>query len=201
MPWIKEHNAVFIHIPKTGGTSVLRMFGLGPEPDRFDIFYHMTEDFEYDHASARYIKSQIPDRYQNLDKFTLVRNPYDRLVSEYFWKIKDKDTRGFEVGEMSFTEFVEKLYSQYEEILCSSQRTKSHFVPQSSFVLEDVEIFKFEQIEECLDTLSKRYGLNKPTRKHNFTEHNHYETYYTEKTKNLVYDLYYVDFLTFGYSK
>jgi hypothetical protein len=201
MPWLKEHNAIFIHIPKTGGTSVLRMFGLGPEPDQFDIFYHMTEDFEYDHASARYIKSQIPDVYEQCHKFALVRNPYDRLVSEYFWKIKDKDTRGFEVGEMYFLNFVEKLYADYERILSLSQRGKSHFVPQSSYVLEDVEIFKFEEIDKCFDMLCARYGVEKPSKRHNRTEHNHYETYYTEKAKNMVYDMYYLDFLTFGYRK
>jgi hypothetical protein len=64
-----EHQCIFIHIPKAAGTSVaLTLFG---EPSR-----HVPW-FEYYQANPR--------KFRKYFKFAFVRNPWDRLVSSYFF--------------------------------------------------------------------------------------------------------------------
>lgn len=60
---------IFIHIPKTAGTSVaLTLFGHGSR--------HVPW-FRYQQAN--------PVKYRRYFKFAFVRNPWDRLVSSYFY--------------------------------------------------------------------------------------------------------------------
>lgn len=200
MPIFHEHNAIFVHIPKTGGTTVLRMFGYYSVPNN-DMFYHIDDLFEYDHASAQLIKSRVPEKYNSFYKFTIVRNPYDRLVSEFFWKKKDHDIRTVDVKDLNFKQFVEHLYANFDKMQSQIQREKSHLLPQSSFVLDDVEVFKFENMNECLDTLSIKYNLVRLDEKFNKTDHPDYLSVYDKDTAQMVYDMYFVDFKLFGYDK
>jgi hypothetical protein len=59
--FIKNPECVFIHIPKTGGTSIRK----GP--------------FE---ASDRHF--EMPDKFAKFYKFAFVRNPFDRIVSAWY---------------------------------------------------------------------------------------------------------------------
>lgn len=62
---LQSHNWVFIHIPKTGGTSVRSALGMGARP------YHVT---------AKDMWQKYPD-WTSKFSFAFVRNPWDRLVS------------------------------------------------------------------------------------------------------------------------
>lgn len=200
MPIFHEHKAIFVHIPKTAGTTILRMFGYSEVPNN-DMFYHMDDFFEYDHASAQLIKSREPEIYNYCYKFAIVRNPYDRLVSEYCWKKKDKDVRSVDVENMAFADFIKYLYVNFDYIQAKSQKEKSHFIPQSNFVLDDVEIFKFEEIDKLIGYLVKKYELPVPVEKYNSTQHEYFLNYYDDSLKSMVYDMYRTDFLLFGYDK
>ena len=60
----------------------------------------------YNHATASLIRARIgPQSYDSYRKFCVVRNPWDRAVSLYFWR---KNRPGSEKldEEMSFAEFV-----------------------------------------------------------------------------------------------
>lgn len=65
MPWIKKHNVFFIHIPKTAGSTILKMFDLDVSQDQEgkykDIFIHHDDEHEYIHASAKMLKNLAPD--------------------------------------------------------------------------------------------------------------------------------------------
>ena len=166
-----------------------------------NMFYHMDDFFEYDHASAQLIKAREPEIYSYCYKFAIVRNPYDRLVSEYCWKKKDKDVRSVDVENMTFSEFVKFLYDNFDKIQLKSHKEKSHLIPQSNFVLDDVEVFRFEEIDNLIGCLVKKYELNVPQEKFNSTSHEHYLSYYDDRLKGMVYDLYRTDFLLFNYPK
>lgn len=198
MPVLENHNAIFIHIPKTGGTTVLRMFGLEACPKH--IFFN-NDAYEYDHASACIVKAAMPYRYKQCYKFTIVRNPYDRLLSEFAWKKQDGDKRVFDVSSTVFGDFVTRLHQNFDQVLGKPHRENSHFIPQNRFVLDDVEVFNFEQINECFESLSKRFGVPVLTTKINQSRHQPYESYYDDYLKNMVYDMYYSDFKLFGYKK
>ena len=64
-----ENNYLFIHIPKTGGRSVLSAMGI---------------KFHCEHKSLQeYIKDLTEPVVRSRYKFTIIRNPWDRAVSWY----------------------------------------------------------------------------------------------------------------------
>lgn len=73
-----KNKVIFIHIPRTGGTSIERMAGiLNDRPDK--------------HWSAREIRANCgADIWREYRKFTIVRNPIGRACSCYNWIRKVK---------------------------------------------------------------------------------------------------------------
>jgi hypothetical protein len=71
---------IFLHIPKTGGTSVskaLSRYGVALQgPKNCDSVY-------FKHAYARDLKRMLGDEYDRYFKFTIVRNPWDWVASNY----------------------------------------------------------------------------------------------------------------------
>lgn len=55
------------------------------------------------HAHSSIIKEKFPNIFDNYFKFCVVRNPYDRIVSRYYWDIKVNEIP----KDMSFTTFLE----------------------------------------------------------------------------------------------
>lgn len=73
-----DHKLIFIHIPKCGGRSIC------------DIFNQ-----RFDHFTANYYIREYSEYWNRYDKFTIVRNPYARLVSIYHY-IKEHRRHSFE---------------------------------------------------------------------------------------------------------
>jgi len=68
---IDEYKTIFVHIPKNAGTSIKAFFG--------------NKEFYHKHKAIKEIKNENPEIYNSYRKFTVVRNPYDRMVSWYFY--------------------------------------------------------------------------------------------------------------------
>lgn len=116
VPWNKEQNAIFIHMPKTAGTSLLRLLGID-QPTGY-----MT------HIPAKTYHRTDPDFWEKAYKFTFVRDPADRFVSVFYF-MRDKTVWPRQVSWASrhlagleFPEFVEKLRSSfsYRQIVMSN---------------------------------------------------------------------------------
>ena len=227
MPYFKKHNVFFVHIPKTGGVTILNMFGAKNgwwiEDDYIDdnTDYIKTKDYyEWIHAPITLIKKINSDVYNNSYKFSIVRNPYDRLVSEYFWRKKygveilveiskhghstkftDTAKEFIDVKDLDFSQFVEALYKNFKDLKQMPHIYVSHFISQTSFLDKTVQIFKFEEIDECIKFISKKYNLPIPKEKHNPTEHANYRQYYTKYLMKMVYEMYIFDFALLKYNK
>ena len=80
---------IFIHVPKTGGTTINCVMA--------NSEWQTEPDFNYRHIvyetkrsnSADIFNPLKNDRYSEYEVFTMLRNPIDRLISEYYF-IKDR---------------------------------------------------------------------------------------------------------------
>jgi len=196
----KKH--IFIHIPKTAGQSIVHNYC-----DRYEIIPHRKhvinksihhKEKNNPHISASMVRDIVGDEiYDNAFKFTIVRNPFDRLVSFYYFGIKNMLRNKF------------KKFGGFVAYACNKQDRKNIGTgwsyarySQSHFVDDEVDmIIKFEELEDSWDELSTLLGINKHLAKKNKTKHRHYSTYYTPEMVEMVIEAFAEDFERFGYKK
>jgi hypothetical protein len=184
----KKLPILFIHIPKTGGNSIKKT----------KIF---KDCIFYDHSSIRKI-GNIPYRYS----FAIVRNPYDRLVSAYFYLKNggmkhEKDRKRMQKQEKytNFKMFVQNLDKFVDDI---------HYKPQYMFLIDSNgkivvdNILRQEQLDADFSKLQKYSGYEvELLQKTNKSEHNHYTEYYDNEISEMVYNIYKKDFELLKYAK
>lgn len=110
---------VFLHLPKTGGSFASKMLAGVLRPRNFPErllrrWFGKHYIFTNQHGTRR----EIPEGWRHLPVLSIVRNPYDRYVSEYFfgrWKLMRNEWVDWEgirrdyprFPDLSFPEFVE----------------------------------------------------------------------------------------------
>ena len=176
---IEEHKTVFVHIPKNAGTSIETLF----ENRSFQLQ-------PYRHDNIHQIKRKFPELYKIYRKFTIIRNPYDKMVSWYFY-LKRNLGENYEVLE--FNEWIKdpsKLWHADDP---------AYFLdPQHTWVDNTVVIIKYENLDK---ELNEFFGeeINLPVI--NKSSHDHYSSYYNEKSLGIIYDRYKEDFEKYNYKK
>ena len=139
MPYIKQHNLLFIHIPKTGGTAIERALGIKAANEPKKLISKQKELIEGvrtvpQHFTPDILRERLgEDVYENSIKFVVVRNPYTRVLSEYFYRNKS--------GNMSkFSSWFKSYYKKLDH---------AHKIPQSKFVDSDnITILRQETLQE-----------------------------------------------------
>ncbi len=190
-----EHKCVFIHVPKAAGISV----GTG-------LFGHVT-GFHRSIAGYQTILSQR--EFETFFKFTFVRNPWDRLVSAYFFLkqggIGHADRRWAAqhlTPYQSFDAFV-RVWVDRENV-----RSWVHFRPQHLYLCLPGErapavdfIGFYENLADDYETIRSRLAIGLPLKQSNVTHSKgrDYRAYYTKETKDIVADAYREDIELFGY--
>lgn len=185
MPVREDKGWLFIHVPKTGGTSIRRVLGMGPNnPLWSGAFGH-----EWEHCTLEMARRL---GYWNCFSFAFVRNPFDRFVSEWVWQ---RETRDLDMTFRAFAQDTEKRLRVglgYTHI-----RPQSGFFPKGSLDF----VGRFERFEEDARDLFERLGLNTQHVPHlNGIERASYQPYYDEETKALVRATYRKDLERFDYS-
>ena len=174
---IDEHKAIFIHIPKNAGTSIETYFA-----------NRSVRIQPIKHADIHEVKRKFKNSYNNYRKFTIIRNPYDKMVSWYFYL---KRNLGENYKVIEFNEWIKdpsKFWHANDPI--------SYLKPQHEWVDETVEILKFENLNKELNEFFKE-EINLPII--NKSNHKHYLDYYNEESSNIIYNRYKEDFEKYGY--
>ena len=188
---IKDHKTIFVHIPKNAGTSIETFF-------KKDTYVFDERMFNR-HDTIKDIKWKLEcnDKFRNSKeydkwkKFAIVRNPYDRMVSWYFFYNIKNLTR--HANDTSFYGWVKDpmKFNLFEE-------TKHLLKPQYTWVDNTVVILKYENLKEELNNFFNR-EIDLPIV--NKTKHKKYLEYYDQKSLDIVYDRYKEDFDKFNFKK
>jgi hypothetical protein len=75
-----------------------------------------------------------------------------------------------------------------------------HFLPQYLYTGPDVTVYRFENFAEDISELLRKLDIQKEITKQNAVTHEHYSTYYTDVTKDIVAQIYKQDIELFGYA-
>lgn len=191
-----EAEIVYFHMPKVAGNSMVDFC----EQNQVKYYGH---DIRYE--KYRFIKDYIKER--NLITFTFVRNPWDRLVSAFFYlngggncKEDDEDRKKYIAQyKGNFKEFIEKEYRG------SGIFKQLHFKPQSAWISDRNKIIinyigKIESFESDFKVICKKIGKKFiKIKKTNQSLHAHYRNYYDSRTQQMAYDMYKEDIELFNY--
>lgn len=117
------------------------------------------------------------DRYF---KFCFVRNPFDRLVSIYFYHRQGIPATHPLASKLPFEQWIAEGGSG------SAQRLMSEFVcDESGKVIVDF-VGRYENLEGDFRTVCKRLGIEWQLAHLNRSRHAHYSTYYTDRARREV---------------
>lgn len=198
--------AIFIWIPKTAGTSiteVLEMNGFQGYRWKYQIFSTINNKVHYCHYSIFHLikYNYVPKKFiDEAFKFTFVRNPYDRLISLFFYlkKREGKLTRG-----LSFKEFLYSLKKNITEVGLYNVKGNSQANNQYKWITTEIDfIGNYENLQQDFNTLCSILGIEEqelPIKRK--TNHKEYQYYYDDETKQLVDEIYNKDFEIFNYEQ
>ena len=179
----------FIHITKTGGTSVEESgLAAGYEWGRFHA------DYGWWHTLFPLLPQRMKERY---DWFTIVRNPLSRMASEFHCQwggVGDTDLTKY--TRESFNAFVRRKIRRH-----SHGGAGNHYSAQILYMDPDIPIrvLHFENLTQGFNALMEEYGYNV-----SLTHVNHMPRAFTEadfetSTVDLIHKTYAADFTQFGY--
>jgi len=201
--WNYQHEVIFVHIPKTAGLSIYEMFGM-----------HVPRE---GHCPVAGYRAADATSFKKAYKFTVIRNPWDRLVSAFHYlkygTTSPNDKRWVEdevwserylSGINSFPEFKRALHVPKFRRLVLTWR---HFLPQHYFITTAAasgllvdQLVRYEDLENGLEHVATKIGLPLSMVQRNMSEHAGYQQYYSEADIRFIGRIYTRDIKLLGYT-
>lgn len=184
------HQFIFVHLSRTGGSSLERAAGVALTTDPRTRNMGNT-DFADKHQTLQYYHDAYPEEFRTFFKFTIVRNPFDRLVSAWLWR----------------TRFVCDMQCNLEEFICTrpekwtytSRLSLKGMSPLKAIRVLDF-VGRFEDIAETYSYVCSQLRIKRSAVTHtNRTLAEDYRRYYTPSMIDIVNDRYRQDLELFGY--
>jgi len=196
-----KYQFIFIKTRKTAGTSIeVALSKICGKQDIVTPILPPVEGHEprnhggfYNHITASEIKAKIlPETWDSYYKFTFERNPFDKVVSWYWWLYKQQET-----------------FDSFEQ--CIEKRTCGNFnlpVDYEKYTIDGKVVVdfigKYETLLEDLKSICNRLEIpfdGKLTREKGGTrtDKSHYRTHYNEASKKIIEDTFHREIALFGY--
>lgn len=203
MPYYKEKNLLFIHIPKTGGRVIESNITKKCNQSLYGLKLNSNEllDPPHNNCSPQHLfysiiyqfREKLNIDFSSIKVFTIVRNPYDRIISDLFW---------FKFIKPNFTQ--EQVYNVIKNDYLNKCNLDNHNIPQYKFVtnencelVKNIKIFKTETLNESNDDLNNFLGFDINIKKQNINKN--YSQYLNNDSISLINNFYKKDFELFDY--
>lgn len=186
---VVKQNFFFIHINKTGGSSIERALKL-----------------DLDHKTAQEKIKQVGRKvWDDAFTFSVVRNPWDKVVSHYSYRVQTGQTGMGKNNNIGFNEWVDLAYFQNDSIYYDKPKM---FMSQSDWVLDADgtmlvdKICRFESLREDFSNVCSRLSINTelPHVKASKHRRNNYQSYYNRRSIEIIAEKFSRDIELFGYS-
>ena len=185
-----EHKFIFLHFPKTGGTSIEFFFSGKVEP-------------RPKHLDAAGWEINAPSEWAQYFKFTVIRNPWDRAVSQWCFQKQ----RAGNAYKKTFKQFVRvptgiPLQPHLWFLSPPRYREKDQII---SYVESNIDfILRYENLQDDFNKLCDRLSIPRATlpRKYSSSsvrQNKPYQDYYDEQTQELIARIYDLDINYFNY--
>jgi glycine cleavage system aminomethyltransferase T len=195
MPISHMHKYIYVHIPKTAGTSIGHQMNNAPNSDKWEelliVGYSDHKKKHLQHFNYLDIVSHCKD------------NSIDRAVSDFYFCNDFFNNIPIRYRDVSILK--NKFVTFLEEFLTTTiNKYDDHQIPQYTYLLDDsgtiadcIKVLRFENISE--DYLS--LGIGKLDLHMNATAKRYsYEKYYNKTSYDMICQYYEQDFIRFGYS-
>lgn len=209
----REKKLLFIHIQRTGGSSIQKILN-----------QHVADiqSFMGSHDHALWAQQHLGLTMNNYFKFAFVRNPWDRLLSWYQMILQTREgtvskwyqqqvLKGKKQNKLwaylfensiNFQEFLLKCTDEIDDI----DGKKSFAYNQLDYLTDEHNniivdfIGRYENYAGDVQSLCKRLNFGKVELPHEWASNReHYSLYYTEKTQAIVAERFAKDIKYFGY--
>lgn len=200
-----SHEFVFVHIRKAAGTSLRQILERVSLPKNNSLWYKLLSrggwavnypNYSFrKHANLIEAERSMPAvKFEQYFKFAVVRNPWDRLVSEFeYIKTQPTHSRFKRLSQMDFDTFIE-----YQ-----AKRPAAHQI--NALKLKNGElgcdyVGKLETLDESLEVVAKHTGLSFKELPHiNQVKRRDYRSYFDDELSERVEQLWKEDIKVFNY--
>lgn len=183
----QESKPMFIHINRTAGSSIAS--GLGITQIHFTLL-------EYEQLYCKKYKRKLPN---TLPVISCIRNPYDRVASEYYYRTMHNQNN-LKTNPIRFEDWVVEVYwlknKKYRD-------REIMFMPQYKWLeskgVYEFHLLRYETLAEDYKLLEQHYGATslpwkKATNKPEYTE------VFTAMSREIVEQVFKEDLKNFNYS-
>ncbi|MFZ4520877.1 MAG: sulfotransferase family 2 domain-containing protein [Bacteroidales bacterium] len=187
-----QYQFIFVHAGRTGGSSFERMTGIELTEDERTKHTGNT-DFPEKHNDFQYYKSNYPGEFQSFFKFTIVRNPFDRLCSAWLWQTRVVKN----IPPVTLKEFIATRPGSHTY----AEKFKLEGLSIEQSILHFDFVGRFEDLINTYQYLCNKLNLPDIEIPHtNKTPSGRYQDYYDQDTIHLLKQKYGTDLELFGYN-
>jgi len=201
MPYYKEKDLLFIHIPKTGGTNIENCIIQKHKQTLYSGKTNNLLKYPYNNISLQHQfyttiynnRDKLDINFNNIKIFSVVRNPYNRIISDLFWyNLIKKDY----TPEQVYDKIVNDYLNRYD--------LDNHNQPQYKYITDNhrnlipgIKIFKCENLNEMNEDINKFIGFDINIKQDNANKD--YSKYLNKDSIDLINKIYKKDFELFNY--
>ena len=192
MPYCDEKQVLFLHIPRTGGSTMCRRFNI----KSFQNFRPKVRPSPQ-HLTCEMLRERLgAEKYESYYKFTFVRNPWARILSSYFWR----QTLPKKREVLPFSDFIQNVKNTVENNLYYDQDFGDHFIPQTKYTESVDDIFRYDHFELGISKVAVALEVSVPNfppkKSRNYDE---YWNFYDDRSRDIIAEIYSEEIEQFGF--